>query len=352
MPVVAALSCLSAEPQASQSLQPISFAGVQPQLAKLGDRVFLAYGQDNVVSVHSSGDDGRTFGPAVRFTVPGRMSLGMHRGPRIAVTANAVMVTVVAGAKGGGADGDLLLYRSTDAGATFGEPVVINDVPGSAREGLHAFAATSQGFVTAAWLDLRGKGTRIYSAVSRTHGAQWSSDELVYASPSGSVCECCHPSIAVGPGGDGRDRAIMFRNNLDGNRDMYVVQSMDSISYEAPRKSGTGSWKLDACPMDGGGLVLYRSGIVSVWRRENDVYLAVLGSPEKRLGTGRDPVIGRFGDYLDVAWSSPQGIVLTRAGGPLATLGDGRFPAIVSFADRTVVAWESQGTVKVLSVAR
>jgi hypothetical protein len=63
-------------------------------------------------------------------------------------------------------------------------------------------------------------------------------------------------------------------------------------------------------------------------------------------------VIDLIGDSLDVAWSSPQGIVLTRAGGPVATLGDGRFPAIVSLADRTVVAWESQGTVKVLSLAR
>jgi len=144
----------------------------------------------------------------------------------------------------------------------------------------------------------------------------------------------------------------MFRNNLDGNRDMYVVQSMDAVSYAAPRKSGTGSWKLDACPMDGGGIVLYRAGIVSVWRRENDVYLTVLGSPEKRLGAGRDPVIARFGDYLDIAWSSPQGILLMRPDGPVSMLGEGRFPSIVSLDDRTVVAWESQATVKVLSHAR
>src|SRR6187431_1416868 len=110
----AALWSWGGQPQAFQSAKPLVFQGVQPQLTKLGDRVFLAYGQDNVISVQSSRDGGQTFGAATKLTVPGRVSLGMHRGPRIAVTAKAVMVTVVAGAKGGGADGDLLLYRSAD----------------------------------------------------------------------------------------------------------------------------------------------------------------------------------------------------------------------------------------------
>ena len=352
--LTAAATMLSpgAQPRELQTPPPLAFEGVQPHLAKLGDRVFLAYGEDDVVNVHVSRDGGQTFGPAAKLTVPGRMSLGMHRGPRIAATARSVIVAVVAGAKGGGADGDLLLYRSVDGGVTFAPPMVINDVPGSAREGLHALAATAEGFVSLVWLDLREKGTRVYSAVSRTHGTQWSADELIYASPSGSVCECCHPSIAVGLGASGRDRAVMFRNNLDGNRDMYVVQSLDSVSYEAPRKSGTGSWKLDACPMDGGSIVLYGSRVVSVWRRENDVYMSVLGSPEKRIGAGRDPVIARFGEYLDIAWSSPQGLMLMRDGRPPISLGDGRFPAIVSLERRTVVAWESPGSVKTLSLAR
>lgn len=348
--VVAALASLGAAAQVSQGPKPLVFPGVQPQLAKHGDQVFLAYGQDNVVSVQSSRDGGQTFGPAVKLTIPGRMSLGMHRGPRIAVTPNIVMVTVIAGAKGGGVDGDLLFYRSTDGGATFAAPVVINDVPGSAREGLHAFAANEEGAVRLAWLDLRGKGTRIYSATS-THGVDWSADELVYASPSGSVCECCHPSIAVGRGDQWRSSAIMFRNNIDGNRDMYVIRSRGA-SYAAPQKSGAGSWKLDACPMDGGAVVLYGANTVAVWRRESDVFMAVAQRQEQRIGPGRDPVIDRSGDHQDIAWSSPAGVMLMRNLGPHTTLGDGRFPAVVSLAQRTVVAWESQGHVKVVSLAR
>jgi hypothetical protein len=260
------------------------------------------------------------------------------------------MVTVVAGTNGGGTDGDLLLYRSTNNGSSWAPSIVINDVPGSPREGLHSTAATPDGLVALAWLDLREKGTRIYTAVSRDHGVTWSPDNLAYASPSGSVCECCHPSVAINTDAA---MAVMFRNNLDGYRDMYVARSRDWTKLGPPKKSGTGSWKLDACPMDGGALVLDGNDAISVWRRESDVYLAALGHPEKRIGAGRDPVIDRYDDdHEDIAWSSPQGMVLMRDGGPATTLGDGRFPAIVSLEHRTVLAWESQGTVKVLSLKR
>ncbi|MEO6221631.1 MAG: sialidase family protein [Vicinamibacterales bacterium] len=346
---VAALTVVAGGAQSALVPQPRVFQGVQPQLAKLGNRVFLAFGQDNVISVLSSADGGQTFGQAVELKVPGRVSLGMHRGPRIAATGTTVIVSVVAGGKGGGADGDVLLYRSTNSGATWSAPVVINDVPGAPREGLHAMAATPAGLVTLAWLDLREKGTRIYTAVSRDHGVTWSRDNLAYESPSGSVCECCHPSAAINNGGM---MALMFRNNVDGNRDMYVSRSRDWMSFSPPQKSGAGSWPLNACPMDGGAVVFQRTDVISVWRRENDVYLATLGKPEKRIGAGRDPAIDRLGEHQDIAWSSPTGMMLMRDDHEAIKVGDGRFPAIASLEQRTIVAWESQGAVKILSVAR
>jgi hypothetical protein len=146
--------------------------------------------------------------------------------------------------------------------------------------------------------------------------------------------------------------AVMFRNNLDGNRDMYVARSRDWTKLGPARKSGFGSWKLDACPMDGGALVLDGNDPISVWRRETDIYLAPLGQPEQRLGAGRDPVIDRLDDHQDIAWSAPNGVMLMRDGGPPAAIGEGRFPALASLRRRTVVAWESQGTVKILSLPR
>jgi hypothetical protein len=327
----------------------VLFPGAQPHLAAVGNRLYLAFGHGNVISVVQSANGGETFGPPSQLIVPGRMSLGMRRGPRIAATNGAVLVTAVAGAQGGGADGDVLLFRSTDRGRTWTRPVAINAIPGSAREGLHAMAASPSGLVVVAWLDLREKGTRIYAAVSRDHGTTWAPDTLVYASPSGAVCECCHPSVAIGA--DGRV-AIMFRNNLAGLRDMYVAESKDSVTFSPARKLGTGTWTLNACPMDGGAVALTAEGVLSTWRREGDVFLARELIPERRLGAGRDPVVGHFQNHQDVAWSAPDGIMLERGGGVPIALGPGRFPSIVSLGDRTVVAWEHEGQVGVRAVRR
>ena len=324
-------------------------AGVQPHLAAVGERVFLTFGRGNVVSVASSSDGGETFSPPSELLVPGKLSLGMRRGPRVAATNNAVLVAAVAGAKGGGADGDVLLYRSTNSGQTWSAPVAINDVPGSAREGLHAIAASPSGLVVVAWLDLREKGTRIYAAVSRDHGATWAPDTLVYASPSGTVCQCCHPSIAISP--DGRV-SIMFRNSLAGDRDMYLAESKDGVAFPSATKLGTGSWVLSACPMDGGAVAFSAAGVVSTWRREGDVFLAAGHEPERRLGAGRDPVVGQFQNRQDLAWSTSEGVVLARDGGVPLSLGRGRFPSLVSLPEKTVIAWEQEGQVMVRAIPR
>jgi hypothetical protein len=326
-----------------------TFPGVQPQLAALGPRVYVTYGADNTIGVARSDDGGDTFQSPVRLPVSGRMSLGMHRGPRVAATTSAVLVTAVIGTKGGGADGDVLLYRSGDRGTSWGVPTVINDVPGSAREGLHAMAANAAGLVVVAWLDLRDKGTRIYAAISRDHGATWVPDVLVYASPSGSVCECCHPSIAIDAQGT---VAVMFRNSVDGNRDMYVARSGSDGRFASAAKVGTESWLLNACPMDGGGIGFGTNGLVAAWRRDTSVYLTTPQAPERRLGPGRDPAIATAGTHVDLAWSAPEGLQLVRDSGKPVSLGPGRFPALLAFPDRTILAFENQGSVEVRAIRR
>jgi hypothetical protein len=328
----------------------VVFAGVQPHLAAVGDRVFLVFGQGESIGVARSADAGKTFGTTVTVPVSGRMSVGMHRGPKIAGTRRALLVSAVVGAKGGGADGDVVLYRSTDEGATWSPAIAINDVPGSAREGLHAMAALPSGLVVIAWLDLRQAGTRIYAAVSRDHGVTWAPDALVYASPGGAVCECCHPSIAIN---NDNDIAIMFRNNLDGNRDMYVARSSDRVTFRPAVKLGTGSWALNACPMDGGAVTFEAANLVAVWRRENQVYLTTTTEPERLLGPGRDAVVDHSdGAHRDIAWSAPEGVVLARGDAAPIALGPGRFPSVLAFAGATVVAWEHQGQVMVRAMPR
>src|SRR5690606_38932298 len=109
----------------------VTLAGVQPQLAAIGEQVYLAFGRGDSVHVARSSDGGLSFGAPVLLPITGDVSLGMRRGPRVVVTNNAVLVAAVSGAQGGGKDGDVVLTRSTDRGRTWSQPVVINDVPGA-----------------------------------------------------------------------------------------------------------------------------------------------------------------------------------------------------------------------------
>lgn len=327
----------------------LGFAGTQPQLASADGVTYLAFAQGSTISVLRSSDEGVTFSAPSQITVTGNMALGMRRGPRIAASRDAVFVTAVVGERGGGADGDVVLFRSTDGGRSWAVPTTINDIPGSAREGLHGMAANPAGVVVITWLDLREKGTRIYAAVSRDHGATWSPDALVYESPSGTVCECCHPSVDVAH--DERV-VIMFRNSLDGNRDMYVTRSRDAATFAPAAKLGTGTWTLQACPMDGGDVGFGADDVVATWRREDGIFLTIGSMTEQRLGTGRDPVVGQAGRARDVAWSGAEGVVLMRNEGQPSPLGPGRFPSLLAFARHTVVAWEHRGRVHVRAVPR
>ena len=191
----------------AQAPAATGWLGREPQLAGSERRVFLSFVRDGAIVVLRSADQGRTFDEVSAIRPAGPIAVGNHRGPRIAVTERVVIVSAIVGEQGGGKDGDIVAYRSTDEGRSWSSATVFNAVRGSAREGLHGTAANAGGVVAAAWLDLRQTGTRVFSAVSRDGAATWAHDVGVYASPSGSVCECCHPSAVVSA--DGRV-GVMF----------------------------------------------------------------------------------------------------------------------------------------------
>ena len=272
--------------------------------------------------------------------------LGNHRGPRIAVTRSAYVISAIS-------DGALVSWRSTDAGKTWAAGPSISDLPKAAREGLHAMTASPDGRLFATWLDLRnvtpGKpGTELWGAYSSDSGATWSKNFAVYKSPSGSICTCCHPSAMFDSQGT---LLVMWRNALAGNRDMYLLRSQDGgKTFAEPEKLGVGNWKLDACPMDGGGLVQNTNGkITTVWRREKGIYLAPEGGAETLLHDGKNPVIAAAKDGLYVAWSSPEGVFARVPGHtePVLLDHEGGFVTLASIPNGAVIAaWERKGTIQ------
>jgi hypothetical protein len=318
----------------------------QPQLAVSEKLVGVTFGSGNAIYFSSSTDQGKTFSKPVKVAEPGVMSLGMHRGPRIAISASAIVISAVAGKEGKGKDGDLLAWRSTDNGVTWSSGVKVNDVPGSAREGLHTMASGGgeKNILYAAWLDLRSKGTKLYGAVSTDGGAHWGENLLVYESPDGTICQCCHPSATIGPLGD---IYVMWRNALGGSRDMYIGRSTDNGKTYRTAKLGHDTWKLDACPMDGGALALdSRARIKSVWRREDTVFHAVPGGQEIALGKGKNASITYSVNGPYIAWSEGANLMLrTPTQKEPKVLAEGAYINLAG-SGPVYAAWEDKGAIQ------
>jgi hypothetical protein len=315
----------------------------QPQLSRTPDAVYVACGTPTAILVARSVDGGRRFDEPARIGITGHLSLGNHRGPRIAASGNEVAVTAIVGALGSGKDGDLLAWSSEDGGRRWSAPVVVNDVPASAREGLHAMTR-NHSTVTAAWLDLRNKGTSLAVGTSTDGGRTWGQDVIAYRAPSGGICECCHPSLAT----DGSQRVVtMFRNSVGGNRDMYVIGSGDGRTWTPARKLGRESWTLAACPMDGGDIRYdSRGNAVAVWRRGQTIFLTSLDddaalSVERRIGDGVNAALAVTAAGPAVAWNGSDGLQLVRGNGlPVLVDSRGRFASLVAHGQTVVVAFE------------
>jgi hypothetical protein len=216
----------------------------EPQMAADGSTVALTFGAGKGIYFIASADSGKSFSAPVKVAEAEIVPLTRHRGPRIAMFGRAVVITAVMGrtpaegqhAHGLPADGDLIAWRSENGGKSWSKGVAVNDFSGAPTEGLHALAADAKGNFFAAWLDKRGgHGTKLYGARSTDGGLTWSKNVLIYESPDGTICECCHPSIAFDSGGQ---ILVMFRNWLRGSRDMYLARSDDGATFSKPEKLG------------------------------------------------------------------------------------------------------------------
>lgn len=335
----------------------IASEGKEPQVAiGRSGAVHVAFGLGNRVLCSSSTDGGKTFAPPVTVSDRGVLSLGMRRGPRIAAGAGAVVIAAVVGETGGGRDGDVLAWRSTDDGISWSPPTRLNTKPGSAREGLHALVAGPRGSIYCAWLDLRNDRTELFGAGSEDFGKTWKSDGLIYRSPEKSICQCCHPSLAFGPDGT---LFAMWRNNLKGARDMYLARSTDmGATFTPAEKLGLRTWVLDICPMDGGSLAVGDDGeVCTTWTRAGEVFQCRPGSPEKRLGPGAQPwtASGAAGPALVwVAERRPGKVKILSSGrkaqsSPIEIGGSNASDPVVAIApgsERAFAAWEDSGSIK------
>lgn len=316
--------------------------GEQPQ-ASLDAKgvVRIVFGLEGKVYCATSKDQGGTFSsPVLVAEIPG-MHLGMSRGPQIASSDTYSVITAM------DKSGNIHWFELSPGSQSWKSKGVINDQSGSAPEGLMSIAADKKDNFYAVWLDIRiGKRNQIYFSELSKGESAWSKNQLVYQSPDEHVCECCKPSIAV----NGTEVAIMFRNWLGGSRDLYLAKSSDSgKSFGNAQKLGMGTWKLEGCPMDGGGILIDDTkAIHTTWRREGIIYYSKPGAAEIKIGEGRNSSISGTSNNILITMQNGEAVKSVSVRDKYEVpVGKGSYLKSIVFPDNQVLyIWEQDREIK------
>lgn len=293
--------------------------GQMPNLSRDNSgTVHLVYGNGDSILYSYSSDRGKSFSSPSLVAVLPNLAASHMRGPQIASTSNGLVVTACNNM------GNIFSFTKGHS-ENWSQAIKVNDVDTIAKENLMALSADST-TAFAVWLDLRDGHNRIYGAKSTDGGRSWSKNILVYASPDTTVCECCKPSVAV----KGNSVFVMFRNWLNGNRDLYLIQSTDGgNSFGQAQKLGNGSWALNGCPMDGGGLAVKENGNVeTVWNRKGIIYACEPGKEERKLGEGKNCTMASVNGKNVYAWVEDGNVIVMKPKGMKMNLGKGQLPLL------------------------
>jgi hypothetical protein len=133
-------------------------AGEQPNAAIDTKGVIrVAFGKGEQIYCMTSTDKGETFSKPVLVGELSGMHLGHTRGPQIASSNNYSIITAM------DKSGDIHSYLLKHQGGSWRSNEIVNDIKGSAPEGLMAVTADGEDNFYAVWLDTRlAKQNNIY----------------------------------------------------------------------------------------------------------------------------------------------------------------------------------------------
>lgn len=310
--------------------------GRSPSLAVEGSDVYMAFASGDSIFYSVSFDKGKNFSAPEFVTSLQDLMVGGGRGPQIISSKGQLLIAAPC------ASGNIYAYMKMKTGSSWIKGSRINDMAAKAKEGFISLSSNSDGHLFAVWLDLRlNARNNIYGARSPDGGKTWLKSQLIYESPDGSVCDCCKPSVLM----KGQEVVVMFRNNLEGNRDLYMIQSRDGgATFDRAQKLGEGSWKLNGCPMDGGGLVINDdNSIRTVWRREGNIYENEPGKKEELINKGSQCTITGINGNHYIAFINAGKVYLREPDGKTVEIGPGgSYPKLITIDKSTILcAWEN-----------
>jgi hypothetical protein len=125
---------------------------------------------------------------------------------------------------------------------------------------------------------------------------------------------------------------------------LYLIQSPDNgNTFGQAQKLGNGSWALNGCPMDGGGIVIDNSGKAqTVWNRREMIYTSEAGKEERELGKGKNCTIESVNGKNVYAWVEDGDIIVLNPGRMRKNLGKGQLPVIKATNNEHILCvWEN-----------
>jgi hypothetical protein len=190
-----------------------------------------------------------------------------------------------------------LVYTTLTSGAKAFTPVrSFNQRP---SEGF-SLAADDSGNVAATWL-----AGKLYANLSRDGGKTFTANAEI--NPAYDPCDCCTTQAAFGADGD---LAVLYREETNNERDMYLVLLAKDGSQSRTRVSST-LWKINGCPMTYFALSTTKEGYIAAWPTKGEVYFVRLDRKGKVLSPGEIKTAGRSGMRSGVvALSASDGTTL------------------------------------------
>ncbi|MFT3705195.1 MAG: hypothetical protein QM802_22705 [Agriterribacter sp.] len=340
--LVSALIYITAHAQLIIHDEATIATGNQPQVsADPNGTIRIVFGQADKIFCATSVDNGTSFSSPVMVAEVPSMHLGMSRGPQLASSMHYSVITAI------DKSGDIHWFRLDHASGKWQRMGMLNDLKASSPEGLMGLTADKNDHFYAVWLDIRtGKHNQVYFDDIKGNAEHWSKNRLIYQSPDEHVCECCKPNIAV----NGTAVAVMFRNWLKGSRDLYILKSFNSgVSFSAAEKLGMDTWKLNGCPMDGGGIGMnHAAAIRTTWQRKGVVYYCEPGMPEVNIGGGRNSALAVDGDRLVITFQTGDTIKLvTMPDKKTSIVGKGSFLRSVNLSNNKIFCvWERDNKIE------
>lgn len=154
----------------------------------------------------------------------------------------------------------LRFARSEDGGASWSDPVSVNEGETFGSHNFHALLGGDSGTVYAAWLrNVRGESA-VWLRASPDGGRTWEAARPIHQAPT---CPCCRTGLALAPDGS---LYASWRKIFEGDvRDVVVSASRDGgLTWQEPVRPRADDWVFPGCPHAGPSLKVGGDGTIHI----------------------------------------------------------------------------------------